>query len=142
MPGWKNNLNSFFAGSGGVPQSPEQSAMARFIAGVAEPAFAELTSELSRHGRAVTVRNSGTTASLRVDYHGEEELSYRLQGRMMPNGILPFAEIRYRERKGLKLITVECMLRSGPPDYAIDDITPDEVIANFLEHYMRHTSRD
>ncbi len=142
MPNWKNNLSSFFADGDGAKQPPEQSAMAQFVVAVAEPAFADLTKELAHHGRTVTIRNSGTTASMRVDFHGTEELSYRLQGRTFPHGILPFAEIRYRERKGLKLIRVESMIRSGPADYAITDITKEEVIANFLENYMRYTARD
>jgi hypothetical protein len=102
---------------------------------VAVPAFGELAKELERHGRTVTIREAAESASILVQFKGEEEITYRLQGRMFPNGVLPFAEIRQRERKGLRLVRFESMLRSGAPDYVIDDIKPDEIIGNFLEHY-------
>ena len=62
-------------------------------------------------------------------------MMYRIQGRTFPNAVLPYAEIRFRERKGLRYIRVESMFRSGSSNYRISDITKDEVIRNFVENY-------
>lgn len=60
---------------------------------------------------------------------------YRLQERTFPDRTLPYAQVRMRERGGLKLVTVEAMLRSGTPNYMIEDLTPEDVIKSVLHHY-------
>ena len=137
MPDWRKDLKNFFDETEKEEQERDPSGMTRFIAQVAVPALQKVGDELTQHGRDVDVRNAGTSAAIVVRYHGEEEMTYRLQGRTFPNGTLPFADIRCRQRKGLKLVRVESMVRSGNPDYSIDDITEDEIIANFLQHYKR-----
>lgn len=138
MAEWRDKLNNFFEETQKAQQDAEKgSEMARFINDVAAPAFEQLREELQNHGRSVTIRNTVTSAAIIVQYGGEEELNYRIQGRTFPNGVLPFAEIRFKERKGLRLIRVESMFRSGSPDYRIEDVTADEIIQNFLQHYMR-----
>ena len=142
MTDWRDELRGFLdhgREDGGKETDTE---MERFMAEVAAPAFEELRNEMSRYGREVTIRNSGSSASLAVYLGGDEELTYRIQGRMFPNGMLPYVEVRYRERKGLKLVRAESMIRSGPADYALMDITSEEIIRDFLGHYTRRVDRD
>lgn len=110
--------------------------MSGFIRKIALPAFSELREELEKSGRDVTIRHSESTATIIVYGNGEEEITYRIQSRTFPNGILPYADIRFKERKGLKLIRAESMFRSGKPDYTLQDVTNEEIIRNFLKHYL------
>jgi len=142
MADWRENLSQFFDKAEQEKQVKETSGMARFIAGVAVPAFRELSAELEKRGRKVTIREAAESAAMIVVHGGEEEITYRVQGRTFPNGVLPYAEVRFRERKGLKFIRVEGMLRSGAPDYTLDDITGDEIAANFLQYYMSRVRAD
>ncbi len=134
---WRENLGSMLNKAEVDKVEAQGSDFSRFIEDVALPAFEELSAELEKYGRTVTVRSSASTATFMVMMGGEEEISYRLQGRTFPNGILPFAEVRFRERKGLRIIKVESMLRSGSPDYLLSDVTGGEIIGNFMEHYGR-----
>ena len=136
MADWRANLNTFFEQADQDEQKKELPPFARFIRDVAVPAYQELKGEMERHGRQVTIRESDSSATISVSQAGAEEITYRLQERLFVDRTLPYAEIRVRERKGLRLITVESMLRSGQPDYALEDITSDEIIRNFLQHYM------
>jgi hypothetical protein len=92
---------------------------------------------MARHGREMSIRETDSSATVTVQHDGAEEFSYRLHGRQFTHAVLPYAEIRYRERKGLKIIRIESMLRSGAQDYRIADLAAEEVIGNFLDHYMR-----
>ncbi len=60
---------------------------------------------------------------------------YRLQERSLPDRKLPYAQVRMRERGGLRLVTVEAMVRPGS-DYHIEDLTRDDVINSVLQNYM------
>ncbi len=110
--------------------------MSNFVQNVAMVAFSELREEIEKSGRDVTIRHSESTATIIVYHSGEEEITYRIQSRTFPNGVLPYADIRFKERKGLKLIRAESMFRSGDPDYRLEDVTKEEVIENFLKHYL------
>ena len=136
MADWKQNLGRFFEEPEKRAEN-ESSVMAHFVTNVALPAFEEIASELRRHHRDVTIRESETSAAIIVCRDGEEELSYRIQGRTFPTQVLPYAEIRFRERKGLKLITVESMFRCGSPDYVMADITKDVIMDDFVDNYAR-----
>ena len=109
----------------------------RFMSGTAVPALEDLRAELEKHGREVTIRASGSSVALFVSRGGEEELMYRIQFRSYPDRVLPYVEIRGRERKGLKLVSTDSMFRSGKPDYRLSDITREEIIKHFLDHYRR-----
>ena len=137
MHEWKQELSDFFDRSVEIEEVEQRSELCRFIEDVVGPAFTELRTELENHGRNVTIRSTESSAALIVQHAGEEEMSYRIQGRTFPNTIVPYAQIRFRERKGLKYITVESMLRSGPADYELADITAGEIIKDFLQNYMR-----
>jgi hypothetical protein len=142
MSDWRDNLNRFFQETSESRRPAETPDLAKFIADVAIPAFHDILSELQKHGRDVTIRAAETSAVLVVNHQGEEEMSYRVQGRTFPTGILPYAEIRYRQRRGLRLLTVESMLRSGAPKYTMADITREDVIRSFLENYTRYVRAD
>ena len=138
MSDWRDQLGSILNEAAAQKGETKATEFSRFMADIALPAFTEIASELEQYGRQVLIRSSETSATMIVNSnYGEEEMIYRLQGRMFPQGELPYAEIRFRERKGLKLITVESMLRSGAPNYALADVQAEEIITNFLDHYKR-----
>ena len=135
MSDWKNSLNSFFAESDKRELDEQKTPFEKFISETAIPAFEALLKELERHNRRVTIRESVSSAVITVFDGGKEEIMYRLQERTFPERTLPYAQVRMRERGGLKLVTVEAMLRSGAPDYDTEDITKEEVIESVLHHY-------
>ncbi len=135
MADWRNSLDSFFEESDKNDQDKQKTPFERFISDVAVPAFEELRKELEKHGRRITIRESASSAVMAVFDGGNEEIMYRLQERTFPDQKLPYAQVRMRERGGLKLVSVEAMLRSGAPDYSIEDITSEEVINSVLQHY-------
>ncbi len=137
MSDWKQNLDSFLKTTERRKKQAAGFDMPEFIRSVVVPAYEEISKELTKHDREVTTRQTEASASITVLHGGEHEIMYRIQGRIFPNGIRPYAEIRCRERKGLRLITVESMIRSGGEEYSIEDVKRDEIINNFLENYMR-----
>ncbi|MDA0990509.1 MAG: hypothetical protein O3A51_07140 [Verrucomicrobia bacterium] len=141
-PDWRADLGSFLNKSEGKRIEPAGSELARFITDVVLPAFQDVADELERYGRTVVRRHTASSAVLIASNGTEEELTYRVQGRTFPNGVLPYAEVRFRERKGLRLIRVESMFRSGVPNYRMVDITKDEIIRDFLTHYKHRVQAD
>jgi hypothetical protein len=142
MAEWQKRLDAFFAKTEEIKQKEEKPEFARFVSQIVIPAFERLAEELKKHGRDVTIRDAASSATLLIHRAGKEEFMYRVQGRTFPNVVLPYAELRFRERKGLKLIHTESMLRSGPPNYALQDITVEEVIQSFLSNYMSRVGSD
>lgn len=142
MSDWQTNLDDFFGETEpSSPRSEPKMDMKGFIDTVAVPAFNEVADAMRSHGRDVTIRNTDASAAIMICLNGEEEMSYRVQGRMFPNGLRPYAEIRFRERKGHRYISVESMIRSGG-EYQLSDVTRQEVIDDLLRHYMRRVKRD
>ena len=139
MADWKNNLGVFFAEQTKDLVDSEEMTLARFIEAVVLPAFQEIAGEMSKYGRYVTQRHTDAAASIIVQHNGEEEIQYRIAGRSFPTRILPFTEIRFRQRGGNRRITVEGLIRSGS-DYEMSDITKDEIIQDFVKHYT-HSQR-
>ena len=138
MTDWKKDLGSFFERKEASRDHDEGTEFNRFIADVVVPALEDVASEMRSHGRTATIRSTQTTATVIIHYRGEEELSYRIQGRTFPDGaVRPYAEVRFRERKGLKLLTAESMFRTGDHTYALSEITAEEVIRNFVENYTQ-----
>ncbi len=142
MADWRSQLGSFLDEAGRPKPEEDRGDLPGFLSSVVEPAFEELRAELVAHGRDVNIHRVETSIVMKVSFKGDEELSYRVQGRTFPNKILPYAEVRCRERKGLKLIRVESMFRSGDSSYSMDEVTTTEVIDNFLDHYMRNVSAE
>lgn len=135
MSDWKNNLNSFFEKADEMVEKEKKTELEQFILDVATPALEDVAMELQAHGRICTVRASSSTVAIMVNYNGEEELSYRIQSRTFPTGVLPVAEIRYRQRGGRKLVTTESMFRGGRHDFRIPDMVIEEVIEHFIQNY-------
>ncbi len=131
---WKNTLGGFFGEKKEEPANRDVSEMASFIENVALPAFAEISGELRKYSRLSNIRNSETSATIMVLRGKDEEFTYRLQGRTFPNGIMPYAEMRFRQRGGLRFITVEETLRSSA-DSSIRDVTIDDVVQHFVSNY-------
>ncbi|NQU41402.1 MAG: hypothetical protein HQ523_15755 [Lentisphaerae bacterium] len=136
MTDWQHELGDFFQQKKATHAELERSELERFITGVAMPAYLELQAELEKHERHVSIRETPTAATLVVQYQGADEFWYCLQGRTLPEGVVPFAEMVVRERKGIRRIRTESMIRQGG-DYGVSDITHGEVIGHFLTHYKR-----
>jgi len=135
MADWKNELGLFFDESEKKDDEQVKAPFEKFLSEVAIPAFEELSKELEQHGRTISIRKSVSAAVMTVADGKTEEIMYRLQERRLPNKTLPYAQVRMRERGGLKLVTVEAMVRPGS-DYSTEDLTKDDVIQSVLKHYM------
>lgn len=136
MANWKNTLDGFFADTEKADNEPKQTAFEKFITDIAVPAFEEIRPTLEKHSRRVVVRSSPSSAVITVFDGTTEEIMYRLQERTLPDRKLPYAQVRLRERGGLRLVTVEAMLRPGNSDYHTEDLTREDIIASVLQHYM------
>jgi len=141
MAEWRQQLDSFFEKKVQLTPDKEITDFSRFIAEVVMPAFEEVAPELEKHGRSVLIRNSVSSAAMIITFSGEEEMTYRVQGRRYPNKVLPYAEVRCRERRGLRYLTVESMFRSDSATYKLADISKDEIIQSFLENYTRRAGK-
>lgn len=142
MPDWRKNLDDYFATTKKTPKRDLSAELAKFLAEVVVPAYEDVSEALRKHDREVSVRVSEASALLCVHFKGEEEMSYSVQGRMFPHGVRPYATIRFRERRGLRYISVESMIRARKPDYTVADVTKDEVIQDLIEHYMRRVKAE
>ena len=138
MADWRDNLSQFMGGSQASEAEPEPSEFERFIKHVALPAFRSAKAEFESHGRQVTIREAEASAVIIVNRDNEEELSYRLSAKTLPTATVPLAAIRYKERKGLRYVTKESMLRSGGAGYTVSDVSETEVIEHLITHYMRY----
>jgi hypothetical protein len=136
MANWQNKLDGFFAESEKADNEPKQSPFEKFLSDVAAPAFEELRPAFEKHKRRVVIRSSASSAVITVFDGTTEEIMYRLQERTLPDRKLPYAQVRMRERGGLRLVTVEAMLRQGNSDYYTEDLTRADVISSVLQHYM------
>lgn len=136
MTQWQNELDDFFVNPDQAKKETKISPFEVFIAEVALPAFDELRPAFEKHGRTVTVRNTPSSAVITVLDGNTEEIMFRLQERTLPDRKLPYAQVRMRERGGLRLVTVEAMLCPGKTDYHTEDITKEDVIQCVLKHYM------
>lgn len=141
MSDWRNDLSGLFSRSEKRTQK-EATQMVRFLGDVVIPAFSDLREELEKHQREVIIRQTDSSASMIVNFNGEEEITYRIQSRTYPNGIVPYSELRYRERRGLKFVRAESMFRAGKQNYTIADVTKEEIIQNFLKHYYPLLQRE
>jgi hypothetical protein len=137
MADWRNNMDSFFEKNNETKKNKDATDFTRFVRDTAMPALKELRDQMEKHGREMTIKETVSSLTARVSYQNKEELVYGVYGRLFPSGVLPYAEVKFRERNGLKITKVERMIRSGKPDYKMSDVSKDEVIASFLEHYMR-----
>ncbi|MFU8779891.1 MAG: hypothetical protein ACNA71_02575 [Kiritimatiellia bacterium] len=136
MAQWQQTLDSFFVDPGQTQKETKLSPFEKFVAEVALPAFEELRPAFEKHGRRVSIRSTPSSAVITVFDGTSEEIMFRMQERTLPDRRLPYAQVRMRERGGLRLVTVEAMLLPGASDYYTEDITKDDVIQCVLQHYM------
>ncbi|MBM4143226.1 MAG: hypothetical protein FJ225_06505 [Lentisphaerae bacterium] len=142
MSDWREDLGRFMEQGDKARKQERRTDLEIFIAEKVVPALEQVAAEIDKHGRRATLRSSATSAALTVTRAGEEEMTYRVMGRTLPNGVLPCAEVRFRQRKGLRFITVESMFRSGAQDYTLADVTPDEIVRDFVQNYTSRVQSD
>ena len=135
MEEWKKELDGFFKKTERASASDQTSDFAVFITNIVVPAFEEFAKEMEAHGRNSLIRSTEVYASITITCAGEDELSYRIQGRRFPNRVVPYAEVRARERKGLRLMSTESALRTGP--YQVSDVTKEDIVQNMVTNYTR-----
>ena len=97
------------------------------------PAYTQIVEELSKYNRDVVVRNTGTAALLSVRYGTTEEITFRVFKRDLPVGFVPYAEVRTKERKGLKVKKTEINFRDGA--YTTNDVKKDDILETFMAAY-------
>ncbi len=136
MADWQNKLDRFFVSSEKTDNPRKVSPFETFITDIALPGFEELRPAFEKHGRRVTIRSTPSSAVITVFDGTTEEIMYRLQERTLPDRRIPYAQVRMRERGGLRLVTVEASLTPGSQEYFIEDITKQHVIDSVLQHYM------
>ena len=111
----------------------EEAIFQKFLNQEVIPAYTQITKELSKYKRDVVVRNTGTAALLSVRYENAEEITFRVFKRDLPSGFVPYAEVRTKERKGLKIKTTEMNFHDGT--YTMDDVKQDDVLKMFMTAY-------
>ncbi len=111
----------------------------KFYSTIVNPAFEELKSELKRHGRDVEVYTERKDfASIIVNFEAEEELDYSIEVMISPVRVFPRPVIHYTEWASSRRLRVEGLLRKGPQDYDISDISKEEIIEHFLDEYKNY----
>jgi hypothetical protein len=136
MTQWQQDLDRFFIDPEQTKKEVKASPFEIFLTEIAIPAFEELRPAFEKHGRMVTVRSTPSSAVITIVDGNTEEIMFRLQERTLPDRKLPYAQVRMRERGGLRLVTVEAMLCPGKTDCHTEDITKEDVIQCVLKHYM------
>ena len=132
---WKNDLSGMFGGEGArLSRAQKEGVEFRmFLERVVMPAYMKVAEELTKYGREVVTRNTGVAASLTVRNDGTEEVTFQVLKRSLPSGYMPFAEVRAKERKGLRVFKTETNLRKGT--YSLNDVTQDDVLDTFMKSY-------
>lgn len=134
MSNWRKELGGIVEGRARASRAEQENAQFEaFLQGVASPALREVADELAQHKRDAQVRAAPASVMLTVRNGEVEEIAFRVLKRSIPNGIIPYAEVRLR--KGLRLVKVDGAFRESPPAYGLQEVTTDDVIACFLRHY-------
>ena len=130
-------LNEFLGAPRRMTRAEQEDALfQRFIRDKVDPAFKTIADELSKRGREVSVRDTVAAAILTVRKDTSEEISFAVMRRNLPTAIVPYAEVRLRERRGLRLLKSEVNLHENGA-YAIDDVTSEDVVHTFLRCYRK-----
>ena len=134
MSDWRKELGGILEGRARASRAEQENAQFdTFLQQVASPALHELADELKRHKRDAQVRTAPAAIQLTVRNGDIEEIAFRVLKRSVPNGIVPYAEVRLR--KGLRLVKTESVLRDTPAVATIEEVCRDDVIQCFLKHY-------
>ena len=132
---WKKELNGMFGGEKTRLSRAQKEGVEfqAFLDNVVMAAYAKVIEELTKYNREVVTRNTGVAASLTVRNEGTEEITFQVLKRSLPSGYMPFAEVRAKERKGLRVLKTETNLKEGT--YSLADITQDDVLNTFMKCY-------
>lgn len=133
---WRVELNGLLGSRARATRAEQEDALFQdFLTRVVHPAFVQIGEELSKYGRESLIRETSAAAMLTVRNGEEEELSFRVLRRSLPTAIVPYAEVRNRERRGFRITKSEALFRDNGVTYGLDDVTPDDVIRTFLKCY-------
>ena len=142
MSDWRKDRDSLFQEKeakfkdDAVKIASSLKAAKEFCASRVVPAFEELKGELEKHGREVRIAPGLIGVSLFVNYQKHLEFEYAIRVKVYPGKALPVPETRFYSKD--ELCTYEGILRSGPQDYTVADITKQDIIAHFLQKYRPH----
>ena len=134
MSDWRKELGGILEGRARASRAEQENAQFdAFLAQVVAPALNELTEELKTHKRDAQVRSAPAAIQMTVRNGDVEEIAFRVLKRSIPNGLVPYAEVRLR--KGLRLVKTESVFRDAPAAATLEEITQEDVIRCFLKHY-------
>ncbi len=136
---WKNELGTFLDEKRKDKKEERRIELEAFIRQVAVPAFQELKREFEKHGRQTIIREAPSSASIKVSFQGEEEITYSVQARTFSDRSVPYPSVRFRERRGVRYVTAEGAFGAAAQPPSVQDVTQEDVIRNFLSYYMRHS---
>lgn len=133
---WRIELNGLLGERKRLTRAEQENAVFQaFLSRVVMPAFSQISEELTKYGRECVVRETSAAANLTVRNGMEEEMSFRVLRRALPSSVVPYAEIRAKERRGLRIRKTESLFRSGEEPHTLEDVTTDDVIALFMKFY-------
>ncbi len=134
MSDWRKELGGILEGRARASRAEQENAQFEaFLGQVASPALNEIAAELREHKRDAQVRAAPVAIQLTVRNGDVEEIAFRVLKRSVPNGIVPFAEVRLR--KGQRLVKTESVFRDPPALATLEEITKEDVIHCFLKHF-------
>lgn len=136
MKDWRVELNGLLGSRTRATRAEIEDAQFReFLAQVVHPAFVQVGEELAKYGRESTIRETPAAATLTIRHEGSEELSFRVMRRSLPTAVVPYAEIRARERRGLRITKSEANFLDRTEPYGLADVTGEDIIRVFLKCY-------
>ncbi|MCL1857169.1 MAG: hypothetical protein FWF84_05990 [Kiritimatiellaeota bacterium] len=105
----------------------------KFLGEVVMPVFAHVKAELAQYGREVVIRETSASAQLTIRNASVEELSFCVLCRHLPTAQMPYAEVRSKERRGLRVLKSEAKFKDGM--YSLDEVTSEAVLDAFQRAY-------
>ena len=136
---WKSELGTFLEEKRKDKKEERRLELETFIREVVVPAFQDLKVELEKHMRLALIRDAPSSASIKVTYQGEEEITYSIQARTFSDRSVPYPVVRFRERRGVRYVATEGSFGTASQSVSVQDVAKDDVIRNFLSYYMRHS---
>ena len=140
MSDWKAELDAYFQlREQQEPQQPQDQTLAsdqataieKFMAGVATPAFEEFGVVLTEHGRHIRLRLGDSNMRIVSEYAGKEEFDYTLwAGRSELS-----AELRVGGRR------TPDSFQNTKGNSALADTTQEDVVQQLVERYIALTTR-
>jgi hypothetical protein len=140
MSDWKAELDAYFQlREQQEPQQPQDqtraldqaTAIEKFMAGVATPAFEEFGAVLTEHGRHIRLRLGDSNMHIVSEYAGKEEFDYTLwAGRSELS-----AELRVGGRR------TPDSFQNARGNSALADTTQEDVVQQLVERYIALATR-